>query len=67
MQKKVLVYESIPGDKLFGKLVRINVSVDLKLELTAHGITASVDEKAEMLNSKFLFSWNFVQCFKMLD
>lgn len=43
-------------NKLYGMLVIINVSVDLKSELAAHVNTVSVDEVEEMWNSEILLS-----------
>lgn len=56
-------------NKLYGMLVIINVSVDLKSELAAHVNTVSVDEVEEMWNSEILLSWNsnFVGRFKWSD
>lgn len=61
MQKKLwfmrlrrVFLESV--NKLYGMLVIINVSVDLKSELAAHVNTVSVDEEAEIWNSEILLS-----------
>lgn len=54
MRLRRVFLESV--NKLYGLLVIINVSVDLKSELAAHVNTVSVDEEAEIWNSEILLS-----------